>query len=520
MVIIRTLSPDSASGRNRSTCIAPRRIPCGAPAFSLAHDNLHAGQTAAPHRSPSYLHPSRNPAVPSSLGPLVPLTRWPVTDLKLQLFTSNPAAGRSRPLDSLSVGVGLGGAGMSREPADLMAPRILLVDDERQIHASVRLRLGRDYALIACLDPRDALEAIAREPFDLCIVDINMPRMDGFTFIETARKSDPALGYIVLSAFDSDQNLRRAIPLQVSEFIPKPLPGRSDFEQRIPLWIESTRRRRREMSLADRAETIAHDLDEARLEREVEFAASETARDALLQTAGLLTTINAHLVALNTSVGERARSDHSLLPWLRSIEEARKTSHAAVAVTGTFFDSAYANRDSSPALVNVGLQHAVAIASRMTHSDETRKAVDVAAFEREVSLPGLSGIEFLLMMTPVIGAALTRAANDTTVRVDLDSVARVDAVLREPGTSALLWVNRRQAHSGHGAVVISVSTSAPPLTQAEARAWLRGGKSPMAAVPSSRLISGIRKCKGVLGIACAPGSEAFRMLLALPHGSP
>jgi CheY-like chemotaxis protein len=406
---------------------------------------------------------------------------------------------------------------MSRDPADLLAPRILLVDDERQIHASVRLRLGRDYAIVCCLDPRHALQAIARESFDLCIADIHMPGMDGFSFIEAARKSDPALGYVIFSAFDSDHNLRRSIPLQVCDFITKPLPERSGFEHRMPEWIEATRQRRRELSLVEKADAIAQDLNVARLEREVELVASETARDALTQAAGLLTTIHAHLVAIKSAVADRAKSDPALAFWFRNLEEARKSADAAVAITAAFFDSAYANRDSSLALVNSGLQHAIAIALRNTRADESRKVVDCAAFEHEKSVPALSGIDFLLMMSSAIGAALTLAAVDTTVRVELGSVSRLDALLRDPRTRSLRWFNRRHASASHSAIVVTIAASARALVPSEAEAWLRGESSPLTGIPARSIVSGVQKCRGLLGLGCTPESDAFRLLLAFPQ---
>ncbi len=93
---------------------------------------------------------------------------------------------------------------------------------------------------------KSALLALAKDRFDLCLVDIYMPEMDGLDFIEAAQRSDPALGYVVLSAFDSSENLRRTIPLHVFEFITKPLPERDGFEARIPEWVDRTRAQRRD----------------------------------------------------------------------------------------------------------------------------------------------------------------------------------------------------------------------------------------------------------------------------------
>ena len=123
---------------------------------------------------------------------------------------------------------------MTRDAVNLLPPRILIVDDERQIHASLRLRLGNANELTFAYDAKEALEKVKQTRFDLCLADIHMPKMDGLAFIEAAQQLDSGLGFVVLSAFDSPENLRRAIPLQVYEFLSKPLPERAGFEARLP----------------------------------------------------------------------------------------------------------------------------------------------------------------------------------------------------------------------------------------------------------------------------------------------
>src|SRR5688500_4531814 len=177
---------------------------------------------------------------------------------------------------------------MSSDPLEMLPARILVVDDEHQIHASIRLRLGRDHEIAFCYSGHEALAKLTAQRFDLCFADIHMPDMDGLRFIDAARGLDPQRGYVVLSAFDTEDNLRRTIPLQVYDFIPKPLPDRAEFESRIEGWVSTTRMRRREHELAQHADTLAGERDSARMERDVELVASESARDALLQTAGLL----------------------------------------------------------------------------------------------------------------------------------------------------------------------------------------------------------------------------------------
>jgi CheY-like chemotaxis protein len=405
---------------------------------------------------------------------------------------------------------------MNADPVEMMTPRILVVDDERQIHASLRLRLGREYDLVFCFNAQEALERVAHDRFDLCFADIHMPRTDGFAFIDAARKVDPGLGYVVLSAFDTDDNLRRTIPLQVYDFVSKPLPERDGFESRIRGWVDETRHRRREHALALQAEGIANDRDSARLEREVEIVASESARDALLQTATLLTTVHAHFISAAALLAPRARSDSISMQLLRSLEEGRRAADAAMATAAGFFDSGYGNRDTSPALVNQGLRDAISIATRVSQAERANKAVDFCPLDLQLSIRGLSGIDFLLMMVPAVGAALLLTAPSRTVRIHGEYCSRMDGVLKDRALHGYFWINRRNTLGSHAGVVITIAASAPALTRAEIEAWLKNEYQPLAVLTPIGLVARVRKCQGLLGFSFAAATEQFRLVLALP----
>ena len=402
------------------------------------------------------------------------------------------------------------------DPAELLTPRVLIVDDERQIHASLRLRIGGQCELVHAYDARDGLAKVRQTRFDLCITDIHMPRMDGLAFIDAARDLDPGLGFVVLSAFDTAENLRRAIPLAVYDFLPKPLGTRADLEERLPGWIERTRERRREQELARAAGTIADDRDAARLERDVEIVFSETAREVLRQTAGLQTTVHAHLISAITQLVARSRSDPGIAHIVRGLEEARKTAEASMTATGGFFDSSYGSRDASPAQPNEGIRHGIDIALRSSRAEAEGKSVDFRPTDRSALVRGLSGIDFLLMVIPAIGAALACASPGTTVGIAIEFAPRLDAVTRDPLRRRLLWVNRRRALSSHPVLVVTLSAEGPSLTPTEVEDWLKGEHAPLTAVTPRGLLSGIEKCRGALGAAVAPEAAKFQLLLVLP----
>lgn len=405
---------------------------------------------------------------------------------------------------------------MKLKDADLYIPSILLLDDENQIHSSVRLRLGDNYRLVDAFDPKEALAIITREALDLCIVDVQMPGMDGLTFIETARKIDPALSYVIFSGFDTDENLRRAIPLQVLEFLSKPLPDRSRFERMLPVWIEHTRARRKELAFTENSSALVRDLELARIEREVEATASESARDALFQTAGMLTTAQALLLNVAHILEPAIKSDPKFSQSLRSLREARNQVDAASSITDEYFNSAYANRDSSAAIVDPCCRHAITIAQRLVHGGLDQQSVDHRTLGREVAIAGLTGMDFLLLLVPVIVQALRLATPGTTSRVQCDSLARLDEAPRGMRGQDFMWINRRNALLSSPGILLSVLSNADALRESEATNWLSGNTNSRLNVSIRGLISGIQKGKGLAGVAIRPNCQRLEILVALP----
>ncbi len=100
---------------------------------------------------------------------------------------------------------------------DAFAPRrILIVDDAglvRRFHRDLLEKAG--FAVVEALNGVEALEKILAEPFDLAVVDVNMPQMDGITFLEALRNlegKERALPTLVVSteAAAHDRDAARA----------------------------------------------------------------------------------------------------------------------------------------------------------------------------------------------------------------------------------------------------------------------------------------------------------------------
>lgn len=102
--------------------------------------------------------------------------------------------------------------------------RILLIDDSktmRNIQKSVLKQLGYTDLEEAC-DGQDALSKIDAFKPDLCLVDWNMPVMDGLTFVKTFRENDKTTPLIMVTTEAEKSRVIEAIKAGVNNYVVKP----------------------------------------------------------------------------------------------------------------------------------------------------------------------------------------------------------------------------------------------------------------------------------------------------------
>ncbi len=105
--------------------------------------------------------------------------------------------------------------------------KILVVDDELMIRNVLALIFEKTpHQLDSATDGQHALEVwqAANTPYDLMIIDLNMPRMDGKTLIKEIRKLDPNVAIIVLTGHGSPEDAYHLLQnFHISDFLQKPL---------------------------------------------------------------------------------------------------------------------------------------------------------------------------------------------------------------------------------------------------------------------------------------------------------
>lgn len=104
--------------------------------------------------------------------------------------------------------------------------RILVVDDNEDNRYTLTRRLRRDgyVDVVAAANGREALEQLAETDFDLVLLDIMMPEMDGYSVLENLRASGrlASLPVIVISALDDFDSVVRCIEMGAEDYLPKP----------------------------------------------------------------------------------------------------------------------------------------------------------------------------------------------------------------------------------------------------------------------------------------------------------
>ncbi len=148
------------------------------------------------------------------------------------------------------------------------APGHLLIVDDNKVN---RLLLSRSVELLGhqasvAENGRVAMEMLSNQPFDLLLLDIEMPEMDGFQVLE-AVKSDTDLRdlpVIVTSSVEGLDNVVRCIELGAEDYLPKPV-NKTLLSARVSSGLEKKRLRDEQKRLLERFATteVAQDLQES-----------------------------------------------------------------------------------------------------------------------------------------------------------------------------------------------------------------------------------------------------------------
>jgi len=100
--------------------------------------------------------------------------------------------------------------------------KILLVEDERAISKALETKLNLSgYEIEIANNGIEALAKLREKKFDLLLLDIMMPKMDGFTLMEEMKKAKIKIPIIILTNLSQEEDAERAKSYGVSGFLMK-----------------------------------------------------------------------------------------------------------------------------------------------------------------------------------------------------------------------------------------------------------------------------------------------------------
>ena len=101
--------------------------------------------------------------------------------------------------------------------------RILVVDDNRINRLKLSLSLEQQgQSVVLAVNGRQTLDLLRAEPFDVVLLDMIMPDMDGKTTFEEMKKTDPGVRVLLSSGYSADGAAQDMLKLGVRGFVMKP----------------------------------------------------------------------------------------------------------------------------------------------------------------------------------------------------------------------------------------------------------------------------------------------------------
>ncbi len=104
-----------------------------------------------------------------------------------------------------------------------MAIHVLVIDDEQGIRDLVHDALSLvGYSVSKASDGLEGLALLRKQKWDLCILDINLPKIDGFTLLEKLREKDKQTPILLLSARGENVDVTHGLKLGADDYVKKP----------------------------------------------------------------------------------------------------------------------------------------------------------------------------------------------------------------------------------------------------------------------------------------------------------
>lgn len=132
-----------------------------------------------------------------------------------------------------------------------MNSRILLVEDEENLLKTIRLNLELEgYEVICAIDGASAVRIFESGGFDLIILDVMLPLLDGFMVCELIRKKDKDIPVLFLTAKSTGEDKIRGLRIGGDDYMTKPF-NLEEFLLRVEILLRRSSKKEKSVLLND-----------------------------------------------------------------------------------------------------------------------------------------------------------------------------------------------------------------------------------------------------------------------------
>src|SRR5581483_7861430 len=134
--------------------------------------------------------------------------------------------------------------------------KILIVDDEEVVRESLHQWFDSEgYLTRAAASGKDALTLVAEQQFDLALLDIKMPGMDGIELQQRLAEADPDLSIVIMTGYGTVETAVQALKRGAYDYVTKPIDP-DELSRLIAKAIEHRRTTREVVRLRENLEEV------------------------------------------------------------------------------------------------------------------------------------------------------------------------------------------------------------------------------------------------------------------------
>lgn len=102
--------------------------------------------------------------------------------------------------------------------------KILVVDDDEVVrHSHLRSLMNVNCAVETVWNGNEALRVMERQPFDVVLLDLRMPGLDGMSILQTIKEKWPASEVVIITGYPSIETAKEAVRLGAYDYLAKPV---------------------------------------------------------------------------------------------------------------------------------------------------------------------------------------------------------------------------------------------------------------------------------------------------------